>query len=193
MGTRNLTIVVSDGQYKVVQYGQWDGYPTGQGQIATNFIINNLISEDGFNSFKEKVDACKFITKANIERKLADWNSGLMTLEQEKAFDEVLPELSRNTGAKILEIINNRSLELQNSINFANDSIFCEWAWLINLDNKTLEVYEGFNKSPLEQNERFYKSQSNSDGYYPIRCLKIYKFDELTPTSMKELEESIND
>ena len=27
MGTRNLTVVYLDGQYKVAQYGQWDGYP----------------------------------------------------------------------------------------------------------------------------------------------------------------------
>jgi len=27
MGTRNLTCVMKDGQYKVAQYGQWDGYP----------------------------------------------------------------------------------------------------------------------------------------------------------------------
>lgn len=31
MGTRNLTAVYLDGQYKVAQYGQWDGYPEGQG------------------------------------------------------------------------------------------------------------------------------------------------------------------
>lgn len=27
MGTRHLTAVVIDGDYKVAQYGQWDGYP----------------------------------------------------------------------------------------------------------------------------------------------------------------------
>lgn len=26
MGTRNLTIVYSNGEYKVAQYGQWDGF-----------------------------------------------------------------------------------------------------------------------------------------------------------------------
>lgn len=193
MGTRHLTIVVSDGEYKVAQYGQWDGYPTGQGKTVVKFIMENLLNTEKFNSFKKNLKACKFISKNEIETKLNDCNSGFMTLDEEKKFDAIMPELSRNTGAKILEIINDRPLELKNSICFADDSLFCEWAWLINLDNKTLEVYEGFNKSPLEQGERFYRSQSDSDGYYPIRCLKIYKFDELTPTSMKELEESIND
>lgn len=38
MGTRNLTMVMVDGVYKVAQYGQWDGYPSGQG--ITVFIFS---------------------------------------------------------------------------------------------------------------------------------------------------------
>lgn len=31
MGTRNLTAVYLDGEYKIAQYGQWDGYPKDKG------------------------------------------------------------------------------------------------------------------------------------------------------------------
>ena len=31
MGTRHLIAVHKDGKYPIAQYGQWDGYPTGQG------------------------------------------------------------------------------------------------------------------------------------------------------------------
>ena len=37
MGTRNLTCVVLDGKYVVSSYGQWDGYPSGQGKTILNF------------------------------------------------------------------------------------------------------------------------------------------------------------
>ena len=41
MGTRNLTIVRNkEGIIRVAQYGQWDGYPEGQGITALNFIKN---------------------------------------------------------------------------------------------------------------------------------------------------------
>jgi len=29
MGTRHCIIAVCDGEHKIAQYGQWDGYPTG--------------------------------------------------------------------------------------------------------------------------------------------------------------------
>lgn len=31
---------------------------------------------------------------------------------------------------------------------FLNDSLFCEWTYIINLDNEQFEVYRGFNKDP---------------------------------------------
>ena len=31
---------------------------------------------------------------------------------------------------------------------FLYDSLFCEWAYIINLDTKKLEIYKGFNKNP---------------------------------------------
>ena len=40
MGTRNLTIVHKNGEYKVAQYGQWDGYPEGLGATLLNFLKN---------------------------------------------------------------------------------------------------------------------------------------------------------
>ena len=42
MGTRHLTCVVKDGDYKVAQYGQWDGYPSGQGIDILTFLREEL-------------------------------------------------------------------------------------------------------------------------------------------------------
>ena len=38
MGTRHLICVVSDNQYRIAQYGQWDGYPEGQGAAILEFL-----------------------------------------------------------------------------------------------------------------------------------------------------------
>ena len=47
MGTRHLIIVKSEGKTKVAQYGQWDGYPTGQGKDIAIFLHS-----DGFDFAK---------------------------------------------------------------------------------------------------------------------------------------------
>ena len=38
METRHLTLVYKNGAFKVAQYGQWDGYPSGQGLTALKFL-----------------------------------------------------------------------------------------------------------------------------------------------------------
>lgn len=38
MGTRNITNVYVNGEQKLCQYGQWDGYPTGAGRDIMDFI-----------------------------------------------------------------------------------------------------------------------------------------------------------
>ena len=37
MGTRNKTKVYLDDELRVNQYGQWDGYPTGKGEVVMQF------------------------------------------------------------------------------------------------------------------------------------------------------------
>ena len=53
MGTRHLICVVSDGDYKVAQYGQWDGYPSGQGAAILEFLHKeDLVSKLLFVGFR---------------------------------------------------------------------------------------------------------------------------------------------
>ena len=61
MGTRNLTCVYKNGEYRVAQYGQWDGYPEGQGVTILEFLHRVNINE-----FRNAIDKCTWITEDEI-------------------------------------------------------------------------------------------------------------------------------
>ena len=43
MGTRSLIVVYMDGDYRVAQYSQCDGYPEGQGMSVLKFLENDFV------------------------------------------------------------------------------------------------------------------------------------------------------
>lgn len=188
MGTRNLTMVISNGETKVAQYGQWDGYPEGQGVTALNFLTNTDL-----NKFKEKLNSVKFINGAK-EKEINKWlksigcENGWMNMEQAKLYHEKYPLLTRDNGAGILNLIMESEEEI-NWVNdnreFAADSLFCEWAYVIDLDKNTFEVYEGFNQEPLTINDRFYHLTAEAEKeyrdtqYHPIKLSKSFDLNNL--------------
>ena len=184
MGTRNLTAVKVDGEYKIAQYGQWDGYPSGQGLNVMDFLHHADLE-----FFKNQVRKCRFITDKEAED--IDKKFG-------HKFADDYPQLSRDMCAKILHfVLDNRKEEgflLLNSIDFASDSLFCEWAYVIDFDANTFEVYKGFVEEPHTEKERFTDLEGDkwerkrTERYYPIKLLKKYNLDNI-PTEKQFLED----
>lgn len=194
MGTRNLTLVQKDNEIKVAQYGQWDGYPSGNGIVVLDFLKTTNL-----DTFKERLENTKIIDEVELKELWvdcgADPDSKFVTLDVSDKFNALHPSLSRDTGAGILDLIlkSQKKVLLTNSYNFAKDGLFCEWAYLVNLDTNELEVYVGFNKEPLNKEERFYfDGYVSESGYTPIKLVKKYDLNNL-PTNevfIKELESS---
>lgn len=193
MGTRHLIAVQIDGQYKVAQYGQWDGYPSGQGLDVLAFCRTM-----DRKAFERKVRAAQWISAEELTRLWREAGAsedGFIAYDKAQAFSKRRPELSRDTGADILSIVMNSDdgIQLKNSIAFAADSLFCEFAYVIDLDGGTLEVFKGFNEKPLQAGERFASLPITDDcakGYSQVKLMKAYRLDQL-PTNddfLKDLE-----
>lgn len=171
MGTRHLIVVTLDGKPKIAQYGQWDGYPSYTGVKVLDFIRKIQNQKHGVAHFIGQVEKCRFMNKK--EREKID------------NMDPLPAEFTRDTGCKILDFVNEsqaESIKLVNGIEFAMDSLFCEWAYVIDLNENTLEVYKGFNKEPLKIGERFYKYNKKikaDSEYYPIKLSRIFMFEKL--------------
>jgi len=183
MGTRHLICCVIDGEYKVAQYGQWDGYPSGQGVRVLNFL-KNRIDCGPFGTmelFKEKLRTITEISNDEIDETCRavgiDPTERYITWDGAKKHSQNYPHLSRDTGAEILDIVyySPLNMKLKTTLNFAADSLFCEWCYVIDFDKNTFEVYEGYNQTPLDTNERFYfLSHMSRDGFYPVKHLVTF-------------------
>lgn len=148
MGTRNLTIVKVDKKPKVVQYGQWDGYPEGQGQTIADFLKTVDLKK-----FKKQVRALKTYTKATVEKAYKDaghdggeWVKGEVSDKKNRAH----PALDRDWGAGILALIHNGTVT---KVQFCTDydvktgkvdlETWCEYWYEIDLDKETVTLNSG--------------------------------------------------
>lgn len=163
MGTRHLIAVYKDGETKIAQYGQWDGYPQGAGLTILRFLETVDLSQ-----FEKDVAACTMLDPSG-DYLVADY-----------------PHLSRDVSADILNKVPCTQLDHES---FAGDGLFCEWAYAIDLDAGTFEVYEGFQKE-LEDN-RFAKFNDPDDDYCPPHLVASFMLSDLpSEETFLELEKT---
>ena len=189
MGTRHLSMAINKkGEVKVAQYGQWDGYPEGQGQEILKFLRSCDLKK-----LEKEIETTKFLTSSAIKKLWKECGangSNFVSGEVSSKFKEKHPALSRDTGGKVFSLIHDGIKELQDSSDFVNDSLFCEYCYVIDFKKRTFEVYRGFNEKSLAKTERFYKPYT-SDKYYPVKFVKSYSLDKL-PTIKKFLTDLKN-
>lgn len=143
MGTRHLIKVKHNDKLKVAQYGQWDGYPDGQGVDILSFLSNKIKVQ----TLKDSLDKIRFLDRKGRDKEFLEeyqknapkWSSDPdnRTDEQKFWFETFY---SRDVGAKLLE----------NIINFDGDEIvldkctdgeeWCEGFYTIDLDKMTFHV-----------------------------------------------------
>ena len=149
--------------------------------------------------YKRDTSYLSQFTKEEVEKldTMSDWKSKY-------------PYISRNAGADILNAVlfnqmwviegmGNKKITpvdvefLSDYREFAGDSLFCEWAYVIDLDNETFEIYKGFNKNPLDESDRFFNIQKEESEYKPVKLLKSYSIRDLPQILPMIMDCSSND
>jgi hypothetical protein len=118
MGTRHLVCIYHNGRIVIAQYGQLDGYPEEAGMAVLRFLL----------------------IEGNIKRLRDNIHLAPPPPNSETETDAHI------MGAAILEEVATASETIRHSfeLDFANDSLFCEWAYVVDLDDAgALEVYQG--------------------------------------------------
>lgn len=186
MGTRHLIAVIKDGTHKIAQYGQWDGYPSGQGKDVIAFLENPV----SVALLREGVDRTVFIDNERYAEILAAKNAELaaevagkdfISIDQASRVNEAMPTFDRDLGAEILQFVaqsTDPEIPLFDRWTFGYDSLFCEWAYVIDLDADQLEIYMGFQERSHTLG-RWSDAPRGDNGYYGVRLIGTWGFDDL--------------
>lgn len=176
MGTRGAYGFIKNGQHKV-SYNHFDSYPDGLGNDILNYLdrytikqINNhfdaieLVNEDS-QPTKEQIEKCAGTSDFSVSnRSKQDWYC-------------LLKGAQGNLAAHA------RVGYMVDAYNFLLDGLFCEYAYIINLDDKTLEIYKGFQKKPPKGR---YSDAPRKSGYYAVGLVKTFPLGKKCPKIFTE-------
>ncbi|MET3537695.1 hypothetical protein [Chryseobacterium limigenitum] len=189
MGTRNLTVVVHNQEVKVACYGQFDGYPDSLGLKLLQFFSNPENTEN----LKEILPKVRLWNKKDQKRQdefleSISCTNGILNEKQKDAFKKRYPFRYRERYGKLIEgqilevLLEFRHLDeiaTTDAYDFASDSLFCEWAYVIDYDKNTFEVYKGLNTSCISEEDRFYSIYDGENDYYPVKIIASFPLDDL--------------
>ena len=166
MGTRGLYGFRKNGVDKTT-YNHFDSYPDCLGWAIAQFCAENPEPEmDKMFDMIEMVSESGKPTKAEImfcvENDLCDTGVSSGRVEDWYCLLRNIQGDLKRLGAIIRK--HGKAYMIDNS-GFIKDSLWCEYAYIINLDTHKLEFYKGFQKVPDRGNR--YGMGRSRDGFYP--------------------------
>lgn len=184
MGTRGAIVLVADGQEKVI-YNHFDSYPQGLGEDVLGWLSNVLRAGDGDEGMLTESAARELVvalkpapnrepTAEDLER-YAEWHDpGVST---GKDWYALLRKTQGDPDAML-----RAGLYEDDAADFPLDSLFCEWAYGVDFDERAFEVYKGFQETPPTAGRwvgRRLAPRPRVKSYYPVQRIAVWSFDKL--------------
>ncbi len=182
MSTRGLFGVVIDGEVKAA-YNHSDSYPSWLGKRMVE-QVTDMLDRWGIEDMRKHarnlvlVDESTAPTADQIETL-----KGFSNLGVGNQTDDDWYCLLRELQGDLTDTLTVGYMIDGND--FAKDGLFCEWGYLVNLDDGVLEVYKGFRQDPHTDGR--FADLDGSSGYAPIALIATYPFDDL-PKDIEFLE-----
>ncbi len=144
MGTRGAWGFIKNGEEKVT-YNHFDSYPDGLGQQVIDFAGKFALI------LNEIYDRIELVNESNKPSSL-EWKHckeiGSVRMNVGTPDDLDWYKALRNAQSDGIELYGKGLKYMSDGKSFVLDSLFCEFAYIINLDTNVLEVYKGFNHDP---------------------------------------------
>lgn len=189
MGTRGFIGFVAGGQEKIA-YNHFDSYPDGLGLKVLGFV-RQLVKDQAVDSAAERARQLRVVTDdtpitPEDIKALEGWtNTGVGGRMTPDGIDRSLNwyQLLRETQGDPDAILTAGYLE--DGSDFPLDSLSAEWGYVIDFDERVLEVYRGFQTTPATAGRWAGRVQMSDlaqppdADYYPVQQLVIFEFDAL--------------
>ena len=176
MGTRGAMGVRING-HDHVTYNHYDSYPEGLGADIVDVLQHNPINKlKNLANYLIPVKEDQEPTVYEIEalRNYLD-----LTVGQQKETDWYC--LLRGTQGDFLKFLN--AQYYIDSYDFLKDSLFCEFAYIVNFDDNVFEVYQGFQKTRHTYGRYANLSRETYakevDDYYPVALVATFPLDNI--------------
>tara|TARA_R110000772_G_scaffold6250_12_gene21976 strand:+ start:5716 stop:6186 length:471 start_codon:yes stop_codon:yes gene_type:complete len=153
MGTRHHQRVINKvGERKLAQYGQWDGYPSGQGVDILRYL-----READLEKYQANLDNLKKATEEDLE-----------VVNKTENWQEAYPYLSRDCGSNIHQMIEDGEVKFITLCSDEEANQWCEGFYTIDFETGTFHSeFHGASKTyrldDLPSDEVYLKALKDSD------------------------------
>lgn len=189
MGTRGIMGVRIDGQDKLT-YNHYDSYPDGLGEAMVK-DIRSLIKT------KKMETQARGITFIDPEIKptpnqIAKLNPYTdLGVSNQSTSDWYC--LTRKLQGNLKDTL--AAGLMDDAKDFMNNSLFCEWAYIVNFDDGLFEVYRGFQTDLKDQKGRyavkhkppFEPSYKGQEQYFPVALIATFPLKDIPKDWIKQL------
>jgi hypothetical protein len=162
-----------------LEYNHFDSYPSCLGKKVVK-AWGALKKAYSIKEIRAKVSALRFVKQSDVPSK-ADVEHFQKFADSQVNNGEGWYSLLRNRQGDIAGILEGGVLI--DAEGFINDSLFCEWAYIINLDDNKFEVYRGFQTEPHKKgryaNNAPEKRASGKDPYYPCALIASHSLNKI--------------
>lgn len=190
MGTRGVWGLRKNG-HTIAVYHHFDSYPEGLGYSFTAFLKKN--TNEKLSQMFDNIVEIVPDSEPTEEQKQYCIQMGWCVLNVSNRSTTDWYCLLRDTQEPEnwqFAVDHGKTVYVDNYIDFIKDSLFCEYAYIYDVNSRALEFYDGFQKVPQESNP--YGCEPNEDGYYPCRMVGAICKEDVDKSEPKEIVRWMN-
>lgn len=183
MSTRGLWGFRKD-EKDLLTYNHFDSYPAELGNEICQFIVDMTDEElekllrmlvpvnENRPATEKRIQLCKELGITDFHVSSGKETDYYCLLRQTQGNFQFYEKLAKNPP----DCMKGNKLPFIRYNEFILNSLFCEYAYILNLDKKYLEFWIGGQKEPYKANRY---GTDKEDGYYPCKMFATYPFTEI--------------